>query len=180
MNQTALLVVDVQKGQFVAKPIYQAEETLSRIAGLVARARAAQVPVVYVQDDDIGGPGNADWDVHPVVAPRADELRVRKLAADSFYQSDLEKILSRLDITHLVICGLQTQACVDATARGAAMREYEVTLACDAHSNSGSPLLAPEQIIAWHNRILDGMYGPAHGFEGSPGIRVKPSSQIEF
>jgi len=41
-------------------------------------------------------------------------------------------------------------------------------------------LLAPEQIIAWHNRILDGMYGPAHGFEGSPGIRVKPSSQIEF
>lgn len=54
------------------------------------------------------------------------------------------------------------------------------TLAADTHPNAGSSILSAEQIIAWHNRILDGMYGPQHGFEESVGIEVKPSNEIVF
>ena len=178
---TALLVIDAQTGMLENqdRPIHELEKTLVHIHRLIAKARAAQSPVVYIQDDDIGTPGSADWEVHPCIAPQAGDVRIRKLAADAFHDSSLKAELSALGATSLILTGFQTQACVDATARGAAMRGYAVTLAADAHSNAGSSILTPEQIIAWHNRILDGMYGPNHGFSGA-GIEVKLCCEIEF
>ena len=61
--KTAVLVIDVQRGilndPILArkKEINQAfDETVARIAGLIARARSASVPVIYIQHD--GGPGH--------------------------------------------------------------------------------------------------------------------------
>jgi nicotinamidase-related amidase len=181
MNQ-ALLIIDAQVAMLenTSRPIYELKKTLAQIQQLIAKARAAHIPLIYIQDDDIGTPGEADWEVHPSLAPEPGDVRIRKLAADAFHQSDLQSELNRLHSTHLIVTGFQTQACVDATTRGAAMRGYAVTLASDAHSNAGSSVLSAEQIIAWHNRILDGMYGPQHGFEESVGIEVKPSNEIVF
>lgn len=182
MSQTALLVIDAQVAMLesASHPIHELKKTLAHIQQLITKARAAGVRVIYIQDDDIGTPGEADWEVHPAILPEPGDVRIRKLAADAFHKSRLQEELKHLHSTHLIITGFQTQACVDATARGAAMRGYAVTLAADAHSNAGSSVLSAEQIIAWHNRILDGMYGEDHGFSGSVGIEVKASNQIAF
>ena len=56
-NDTALLVIDVQKGMFVEdEPVYQGAQLLETIGELLAKARAAQVPVIYIQHN--GGPGH--------------------------------------------------------------------------------------------------------------------------
>jgi nicotinamidase-related amidase len=54
----------------------------------------------------------------------------------------------------LVLCGLQTDCCVDATTRGAASRGYNVTLVADAHTTSPYGAKPGAQIIADHNREL--------------------------
>jgi nicotinamidase-related amidase len=54
---TALVIIDMQQGMFtdVVAP-HRGEDVLQRCADLLARARAARVPVFHVQHD--GGAGN--------------------------------------------------------------------------------------------------------------------------
>lgn len=180
MSQSALLVIDAQVGMFSAKPIYRAEQTLERIATLIAQARAAGVPVIFVQDDDIGGPGTPEWEVHPLLGPLEGEVRIRKLAADAFVDSDLLQELEARSINHLIVTGFQTPFCVDSTARRAAYLGYGVTLVADAHSSSDKGALSGAQVVEYHNLLLDGMIGPGHGFSQLAGIEVRPSSEIRF
>src|SRR5690242_3826024 len=106
---TALLVIDVQVGLIEENnPVYQAGAILERIAGLIAQARAAGTPVIYVQDKDVGGVGTPAWQVHPAVAPLPSELAIRKAWSDSFYETTLEAELQARGITQLVIVGMKT------------------------------------------------------------------------
>jgi nicotinamidase-related amidase len=80
---TALLVIDAQVGLIAGPdPVYQADVILERIAGLIAGARAAGMPVIYVQDKDVGGVDTPEWQIHPAVAPAQGELAIRKAWSD--------------------------------------------------------------------------------------------------
>jgi len=59
----------------------------------------------------------------------------------------------------LIICGLQTDFCVDTTVRRAFTLGYHVTLVADAHSTLDNGVLTAAQIIAHHNATL-GNFGP--------------------
>src|SRR6188508_3797264 len=110
---TALLVIDVQVGLIAGpNPVYQADTILERIAGLIAAARAAGAPVIYVQDKDVGGVGTPEWQIHPAVAPAPAELAVRKAWSDSFYETTLGEELKARGISRLVIVGMKTDVCV--------------------------------------------------------------------
>ncbi len=178
---TALLVIDVQVGLIAGDdPVYQADAVLARIAGLIERARAAGTPVVYVQDKDVGGVGTPEWQIHPAVAPKAGELIVRKAWSDSFYQTELHAELQARGIAKLVIAGMKTNFCVDATSRRAVALGYDVTLAADAHTTTDNRVLSAAQTIAYHNDLLWG-FGEEDGFgSGQHWITVTPSSEIEF
>jgi aminoglycoside 6'-N-acetyltransferase len=53
MNKnTALLIIDAQVNMFAEDhSVFEGEKMLLRLSQLVARARTAQVPVVYVQNN---------------------------------------------------------------------------------------------------------------------------------
>jgi len=178
---TALLVIDVQVGLIAGdNPVYQADMVVARIAGLIERARAAGAPVVYVQDKDVGGVGTPEWQIHPAIAPIGGDLVVRKAWGDSFYETELHAELQARSITRLVIAGMKTNFCVDATSRRAVALSYDVTLAADAHSTSDNRVLSAAQTIAYHNDLLWG-FGEGDGFgSGKHWITVTPSSEIEF
>lgn len=180
-STTALLVIDVQVGLVEgSEPVYQAEAVLAHIAGLIARARAAGTPVVYVQDKDVGGVGTPEWQIHPAVAPNDGELAVRKAWGDSFYETDLHAELQARGIAKLVICGMKTNFCVDATSRRAVALGYDVVLAADAHTTTDNRVLSAAQTIAYHNDLLWG-FGEEDGFGcGKHAIAVAPSSEITF
>jgi nicotinamidase-related amidase len=180
-TNTALLVIDVQVGLIAGKdPVYQADAVLTRIAALIARARAASVPVVYVQDKDVGGVGTPEWQIHPRVAPAAGELAVRKAWGDSFYETELHAELQARGIARLVIAGMKTNFCVDATSRRAVALGYDVTLASDAHTTTDNRVLNAAQTIAYHNDLLWG-FGEEDGFgAGKHWIAVQPSAEIAF
>ncbi len=182
-EKTALLVIDVQRGilndPILArkKEINQAfDETVARIAGLIARARTASVPVIYIQHD--GGPGHrlepetSGWPIRPEISPHPGEPVIHKRACDAFFETPLDAELTAAGIQQLVICGCMTQYCIDTTVRRAVSLGYDVVLAADGHMTADTETLRFEQIIAHHNALLDGFDAGGHE------VRVCPSAEI--
>ncbi len=157
-TQTALLVIDAQVG--LLHEAYRRDEVVARIADLIAKARAAGTPIIYVQHDsdeagdllEIGSPG---WQIHPALAPTSADPVVHKRASDAFYKTSLRQELDARRVTRLIISGMKTEMCVDTTSRAAVSRGYDVTLAADAHTTTDTDTLPAARMIAYHNEILD-------------------------
>ncbi|MDR0782538.1 MAG: isochorismatase family protein [Propionibacteriaceae bacterium] len=150
---TALLVIDAQVGVLV-NTVHR-DEVVERIGVLVAKARAAGVPVVWVRhSSETLVEASDDWQITAELSPAAGEAIVDKRFGDSFEDTTLGDHLAELAVGHLVICGAQSDACVTATLFGAFVRGYDLTLVSDAHSTedwSDYGLPAPEGVIALVN-----------------------------
>jgi len=173
---TALLVIDVQNG--VVGNAVNRDAVVKNISTLVERARAEDVPVIWVQHSDADMPRDSDaWQYVAELARRDSEPVVHKSYGDSFEATDLEPRLAERAIGRLVVTGAQSDACVRSTIHGAFVRGYDVTLVGDAHTTEdltsyGAP--PPEQVIAHTNLYW--------GFQDAPGRRAEtvPSSEVRF
>ena len=132
----ALIVIDVQNG--VAEGAYNLEQVLTNINAAVAKARAAGIPVIWVQHSEDEMPIDSEgWQIVPQLDPHADEPHVRKTYSSSFEATNLDEVLKEHSIGHVFICGMQTNNCVRHTTHAALERGYDVTLIKDAHSTTG-------------------------------------------
>lgn len=132
-TRTALVIVDVQNG--VMEGVHRRDEVIANINALIDRAREAGAPVVWVQHAEEGlERGSADWGYVPELVARMDESVVHKRYGDAFENTELESVLDRRDIGHVVVVGAETDACIRSTLHGAFVRGYDVTLVADAHT----------------------------------------------
>jgi nicotinamidase-related amidase len=159
----ALVIIDVQIMPFVwkdygGKVLYRSETLLMNIKGLIEKARASKAPVYYILHTEKGDSPRAEgqplWQVHPEIAPKETDPFIIKYHSDSFQDTVLEGMLKENEIGKLVLCGLQSEYCVDTTCRSAFAHGYEVELAMDGHSTFDSEGLKAEQIISHHNEVL--------------------------
>ena len=152
-TQTALLVIDVQVG--VVADAHDRDDVVANIAALVAAARAAGTPVIWVQHSNEDMPeGSARWQNVPELPQLDSEVIVHKRYGDSFEATDLESRLAEHGVGHLVVAGAATDACVRSTLHGAFARGYDVTLVSDAHTTGDwgeEGLPTAEQVIAHTN-----------------------------
>ena len=146
---TALVVVDMQN-DFVKEGgtlrVPSAEATIPAIQDLLALARASGMRVVFSQDthgeDDPefriwpehAREGTWGWRIVEELAPREDELVLRKVRYDAFYGTHLEHMLRLWGTRTLVMCGTVANICVHYTAASAALRWFDVVLPRDAVS----------------------------------------------
>jgi nicotinamidase-related amidase len=150
---TAVLVIDVQNG--VVGGAHARDSVVSNVGAVVDKARAAEVPVVWVQHASDGlQPGSEDWKIVPELSPGENEPHVDKRYPGSFEETTLESVLSGLGVGRLVVVGAQTDECVRSTLHGALVRGYDATLVSDAHTTEdlspwGAP--PPELVIAHTN-----------------------------
>lgn len=177
-TKTALLVIDVQVGIIEGFHAYRGREVLEQINGLLAKARASNTPIIYVQHDGEAGhplePGTPGWEIHPDIKPCEGELVIHKRASDSFFETTLQQELEARGINHLTVTGCMTEYCVDTTSRRAVTMGYDVTLVSDAHTTVDNNRLTAAQIIAHHNAVLDGFDAGSHA------ITVKPADEVIF
>ncbi|MCP1418238.1 nicotinamidase-related amidase [Pseudomonas laurylsulfativorans] len=175
---TALLIIDVQQALCSGEyECFEIGRVINTINDLSARARKAGVPVVLIQHEEAGSPlahGAAGWQLAEGLETSPKDHRVRKTTGDSFYQTNLQKLLPKEDFERLVICGLQTDYCVNATVRQALKLGYDVVLAGDAHSTVDNGNLTAEDIIAEHNKDLERLTGSVAR------IDVIPAKDIHF
>jgi nicotinamidase-related amidase len=150
---TALLVIDVQNGVVAGSP--NRDDVVANISTLVEKARAQEVPVVWVQHSDDNLPvGSEEWQYVPELVRGDSEPLVHKSYGDSFEETNLEGLLAGRGVGRLVVAGASTDACVRSTIHGAFVRGYDVTLVGDAHTTEdqteyGAPPV--EQVIAHTN-----------------------------
>lgn len=138
-QQAALLIVDVQVG--VVRDAWQTARVVATLADAVTRARAAGVPVIWIQHADDELPkGSADWAWVPELVPAPGEVLIHKQYNSGFEATELEAVLAERDISHLLLGGASSNWCIRATAYAALERGYDLTLLSDAHTNGGCEL----------------------------------------
>lgn len=138
-DTAALIVIDVQQG--FADPVWGERDNPdaeANIGRLVQKWADAARPIVVVRHDSVspgsplaaGSPGNA---LQPVVADAPHDLFVTKNVNSAFHgEPDLHAWLEARGIRRLVICGIQTNMCVETTARVGGNLGYEITVPIDA------------------------------------------------
>jgi nicotinamidase-related amidase len=162
---TALLVIDVQND--VMAGAHNRGDVIANIASLVDKARAENVPVVWVQHFADGlPPGSDGWQYVAELTQQASEPVVHKHYGDAFEETDLETVLAERKVGRLVVAGAQTDECIRSTLHGAIVRGYDATLVEDAHTTEdlsewGAP--TPDKVIAhtnlyWQNHTAPGRH----------------------
>lgn len=115
-----------------------AEAAGARAAAVLDRFRTAGAPVVHVRHESARPgatfflPGTPGADIRACVAPRAGEAVLTKAYPNSFRETPLASQLAAVGAKRLVVCGMMTHMCVDATVRAAFDLGYAVTVAGDA------------------------------------------------
>jgi nicotinamidase-related amidase len=144
-DKSALLAIDVQNG--VVEGAYNLPAVLENINAAIDKARAAGVPVVWVQHSDEELVLESErWQIVPELTPAVGESKVRKLYRSSFEATDLEEILAGLGVGHIYVTGMQTDNCVRHTTHAAQERGYDITVVADAHSTTG---------YEWNGHVVD-------------------------
>ncbi len=159
---TALIVIDVQKG--VVANAHQRDEVIGNISDVVDKARAADVPVIWVQHSSENLPqGSDEWQYVDELQRTGSEPVVHKRYADSFEDTELESELASRGVGRLVVTGAQTDECVRSTLHGAVTRGYDTILVGDAHTTEdlsewGAP--TPDKVISHTNMYWSGHSAP--------------------
>ncbi|WP_018240397.1 cysteine hydrolase family protein [Ensifer sp. BR816] len=153
-KRTAVVAVDLQNDCIEpdgAWPIYNRDELLRGAKIVLDASRAAGLPIIYTQhwldprgvdalhldlrSDGRPKHGIADTpaaEIHINLKPEAQDLLVRKQRFSAFYNTNLELLLRRLDVDHLIMFGAWTEACFETTVWDAIWRDYRITIVKDA------------------------------------------------
>lgn len=170
MADTALLIIDIQNDYFPggAMTLEGADDAGNNAAKLLAVFRAKHLPVFHMQHLSVRPgatffiPDTPGAEIHPCVAPAENEKVIEKNYPNSFRETALETRLEAAGTRHLVIAGMMTQMCVDATVRQAFDLGYRVTLGADAcatrDQSYGGQTIPAAQVHAAFLAALNGLY----------------------
>jgi nicotinamidase-related amidase len=166
----ALLIVDIQYDYFPGgKMELEGSEAAGRRAGqLLTAFRERRLPVIHVQHLSLRPgatffvPGTDGVAIHPSVAALETETVIQKNFPNSFRDTPLLDQLRKLGVQDLVIAGMMTHMCIDATTRAAADAGFTCSLAQDAVATRslsfGATTVSAEHVNASFLSALNGAY----------------------
>jgi nicotinamidase-related amidase len=144
-GSAALVVIDVQVN--VVRDAYERDAKVANMAQAVKKARAASIPVIWVRHSAQDLPLHTDgWQIVPELVPAQGEQIIEKKFRSTFVDTNFEEVLSQLKISHLYICGAETNNCVRHTSMSALEYGYDITLIADAHTTTG---------FEWNGFVVD-------------------------
>lgn len=137
---TALLLINIQNDYFPngRMPLEKSTETSLKAQEILQAYRAKQKPVIHVQhistrpDATYFLPCTKGIEFHTSVQPTKNETIIKKHYPNSFKDTALLNYLNNHNINHLVIGGMMTHLCIDATVRAAYDLGFTCTVLHDA------------------------------------------------
>jgi nicotinamidase-related amidase len=170
MAERALLVIDIQNDYFPGgkMALEGPEAAAAQAAQALAHFRGHGWPVFHVRHLSVRPgstffiPGTEGAEIHASVRPREGEAVVEKNFPNSFRGTALDSLLKGAGANELVVAGMMTHMCVDASVRQAADLGYKVTLlgdACATRAQSYAGETVPaRQVHAAFLAALNGFY----------------------
>jgi nicotinamidase-related amidase len=158
----ALLIIDMQAGSFKPEtPRYDADGVVERINFLSAFFRKYGDKVIFIQHDGTKEnsyvPGTPDWKILPALLQPPGDITIRKTANDAFYNTELQAVLNKNNITDLFITGCATDFCVNATVHSALIKDYNIFIVKDCHTTADRPYASAEKVIQYHNWLWENL-----------------------
>ena len=170
MPDTALLIIDIQNDYFPggAMELEGAEAAGAQAAKALEKFRREGLPVFHVRHVSIRPgatfflPGTPGAEIRDCVKPLESETVVEKNFPNSFRGTALQNYLDKHKVKNLVVAGMMTHMCVDASVRQAADLGYKVTLLADACATRaqsyGGENVPARQVHAAFLAALSGAY----------------------
>jgi nicotinamidase-related amidase len=175
MAERALLIIDIQNDYFLGgkMELEGSDAAAVNAAKAIKQFRDKGLPVIHVRHLSTRPgatfflPGTKGADIHDAVKPREGETVVEKNFPNSFRNTNLQSVLG--DTKELVVAGMMTHMCVDASVRHAADLGYKITLLGDACATRtqtfGGESVPARQVHAAFLAALNGFYAkviPTH------------------
>ncbi|MCR4578438.1 MAG: cysteine hydrolase [Clostridiales bacterium] len=149
-----LLVIDMQKA-LVDDELYAFDTFMDRTVRLIGAAREHGVEVIYAQHD--AGPGSGlsagdeGFEIADEVRPAPGEKVFVKTISSCFGNADFRAYMEQQEDKRLMIVGLQTNYCIDATVKSAFERGYEVIIPEGTNSTFDNDYMTGETAVKYYN-----------------------------
>lgn len=150
-----LLVIDIQKG-ITDNRLYNFKTFIDNTTSIIKAARENHVEIIYIQHDD--GPGTGfsigddDFAIANQVAPMDGEKVFIKEINSCFGNKEFADYIKNEDT--LMIVGLQTNFCIDATVKSAFERGYKVIIPAGANSTFDNDYMTGEVTYKYYNDMM--------------------------
>ncbi len=152
-----LIVIDVQKG-ITDERLYDFDGFIKNVTSIIDAARKNNVEIIYVQHDDGPGTGfsfgDKDFEIADQVAPKENEKIFIKTINSCFGNNDLANYLRESKEKDLMIVGLQTNFCVDASVKSAFERGYKVIVPKGTNSTFDNDYMDRETTYKYYNDMM--------------------------
>ncbi len=157
MRDTVLLVVDVQK-LITVDTLYNFTVFRDSLQKLISESRKNNVEVIYVRHDDGAGKplskGKDGYDVADDFAPKAGEKLFDKTVNSPFRDSGLLEYLRSKGVKKLIVTGLQTDYCIDATVKCGFEHGFEVIVPENCNTTFSNNHMTGEQTYRYYNEFM--------------------------
>ena len=161
MNYKVLIIVDMQSALVEAEP-YNRAVVVENIKTLLTACRKREIPIIYIQHDGGAGDelehGSIGWNIYQEIASLPNEKVFEKHYNSAFRGTGLREYLNKIGAKNIILCGMQTEYCLDATCKVAFEYDYEVTIpqstttTFDNAFASGKDLSEYYENQIWNNR----------------------------
>ncbi len=152
-----LLVIDIQKG-IVDDELYNVNSFKRNVSQLIKCARLNQVEVIYIQHDDGEESGfsigDEAFELASFLKPLDNEKIFIKNKNSAFTNKDFKEYLEKSNDKDLMIIGLQTEYCIDATIKSAFDLGYNIIVPIKANSTFDNYLIKAKVLCKFYNEEI--------------------------
>lgn len=168
-SDMVLLVVDTQK-LITNDKLYQFDLFENRIKELITKSRECGVEVIYVRHDDGEGAeltkGTEGFEIYDGFAPQEGEWIFDKFVNSPFRESGLLDYLKEKDEDTIMVVGLQTDYCMDATVKCGFEHGFRMLVPEYTNSTFDNTFMTAEQTYRYYNEFMwKGRYAECISFE---------------
>lgn len=150
-----LLVIDVQNG-ITDNRLYNFDSFIENIKNVIKAARKNQIEIIYFQHDDGFGSGfsigDTDFEIASQVAPETGDKIFIKNINSCFGNKEFTDYIK--DENSLMIVGLQTNFCIDATIKSAFEKGYKVFIPQGTNTTFDNAYMTGETTYKYYNEMM--------------------------
>ena len=152
-----LLIIDTQK-LIMNNKLYAYDLFMKNIKQLIKAAREHDIEVIYVRHDDGQGAaltkGVEGYEIAEEFKPLKDEKIVDKEVNSVFKDTGLLKYLKDKGVNEVIVTGLQTDYCIDATVKGAFEHGFKVIVPSYSNTSVDNKFMSGENSYKYYNEFM--------------------------
>lgn len=152
-----LLVVDAQTA-LISDKLYHRDQFVRNVRALISAARANGIKIIFIRHDDGAKStltrGNPGFEIYSEFVPMHGEMILDKSVNSPFRDTGLTDFLHGIGGNEIIVCGLQTDYCIDAAVKCGFEHGFHMIVARDANSTFDNDFLTAEQTVRYYNDFI--------------------------